>query len=110
MQAQLQPTTTLTFTPAPTSVVAFTATVPSIQPLQPLATNTPEPVTATIAAALTQAQAAQLTIVVQPTASLIPGSGVADEYGLPGLVAMGLVFMAVILLARRLRSIPVSKK
>jgi hypothetical protein len=108
MQAQLQPTATLTFTPMPTSVLAqATAT---IQPLQPLATKTPDPVTATVAVALTQAQAAQLTVVVQPTASAMPGTGIADEYGLPGLVAMGLAFMIVILLARRLRSLPVSNK
>lgn len=111
MQAQLQPTATLTFTPVPTSVLAqATATIQSLQPLQPLATKTPDPVTATVAVALTQAQAAQLTVVVQPTASVMPGTGIADEYGLPGLVAMGLAFMIVILLARRLRSVPVSNK
>jgi hypothetical protein len=105
MQAQLQPTATLTFTPVPTNVVAQ-ATATS----QAFITNTPDPATATIAVALTQAQAAQLTVVVQPTASAVPGTGIADEYGLPGLIAMGLAFMIVILLARRLRSVPVSNK
>jgi hypothetical protein len=106
MQAQLLPTATLTFTHIPTSVVAqATATIQL-----PLVTNTPDPATATIAVALTQAQAAQLTVVVQPTASAMPGSGIADEYGFPGLVAMGLAFMIVILLARRLRSVPISHK
>jgi hypothetical protein len=40
----------------------------------------------------------------------MPGTGIADEYGLPGLIAMGLAFMIVILLARRLRSVPASNK
>jgi hypothetical protein len=105
MQAQLLPTATLTFTPVPTNVLAQ-ATATS----QAFITNTPDPATATIAVALTQAQAAQLTVVVQPTASAVPGTGIADEYGLPGLIAMGLAFMIVILLARRLRSVPVSNK
>jgi hypothetical protein len=105
MQAQLLPTATLTFTPVPTNVLAQ-ATATS----QSFITNTPDPATATIAVALTQAQAAQLTVVVQPTASAVPGTGIADEYGLPGLIAMGLAFMIVILLARRLRSVPVSNK
>jgi hypothetical protein len=105
MQAQLIPTTTLTFTPVPTNVVAL-ATATS----QAFITNTPDPATATIAVALTQAQAAQLTVVVRPTASAMPGTGIADEYGLPGLVAMGLAFMIVILLARRLRSVPATNK
>jgi hypothetical protein len=105
MQAQLLPTATLTFTPMPTNVVAqATATSGSF------ITNTPDPATATIAAALTQAQAAQLTGVVQPTSTRLPGTGIADEYGLPGLIVMGLAFMIVILLARRLRSVPVSNK
>jgi len=105
MQAQLLPTATLTFTPVSTNVVAQ-ATATS----QAFITNTPDPATATIAVALTQAQAAQLTVVVQPTASAVPGTGIADEYGLPGLIAMGLALMIVILLARRLRSVPVSNK
>ena len=108
MQAQLLPTATSTFTPVPpTSVLALaTATSGSF------VTNTPDPATATIAAALTQAQAAQLTVVVkvQPTASLMPGTGIADEYGLPGLVMMGLAFVIVILLARRLRSEPANRR
>ena len=105
MQAQLQPTATV-ITPNPTNVLAQLPTATS----QAFVTNTPDPATATIAAALTQAQAAQLTVVVQPKASAIPGTGIADEYGLPGLIAMGLAFMIVILLARRLRSVPVSNK
>jgi hypothetical protein len=70
----------------------------------PAATKTPDPSTATVAAALTQAAVAQLTIV--PTSTALPGTGIADEYGLPGLVVMAMAFMIVILLARRLRTVP----
>lgn len=105
MQAQLQPTAT-EIIPSATNVLAQPPTATS----QAFITNTPDPATATVAAALTQAEAAQLAVAVQPTASAIPGTGIADEYGLPGLVAMGLAFMIVILLARRLRSVPVSNK
>lgn len=108
---QSQPTATaVTPSPSPTSVLAQPPITATSQLLQPLAANTPDPATATVAAALTQAQAAQLTVVVRPTASAMPGTGIADEYGLPGLIAMGLAFMIVILLARRLRSAPVSNK
>jgi cytoskeletal protein RodZ len=103
MQAQSLPTATLT--PTATPVIAQpTATSASF------ITNTPDPSTATVAAALTQAQAAQLTVIVQPTSTKLPGTGIADEYGLPGLVVMGLAFVVVILLARRLRAAPVSNK
>lgn len=87
-------------TPVPTSVVNV-ATV----------TNTPDPgagtpaaATATVGAALTQAAIAQLTIVVTTTA--LPNTGFADDVGIPGLVVMALVFVIVILLARRLRVAP----
>ena len=103
MQAQLLPTETLT--PTSTPVVAQpTATSESF------ITNTPDPSTATVAAALTQAQAAQLTVVVLPTSTQLPGTGIADEYGLPGLFVVGLAFVIAILLARRLRAAPASNK
>ncbi len=101
-EASIFPTQTLP--PTPTQVVA-----------QASATNTPfavtpspDPATATVAAALTQAAAAQLTVV--PTSTALPGTGFADEYGLPGLVVMAMAFMVVILLARRLRSGPAISK
>jgi hypothetical protein len=78
------------------------------------ATNTPDPnalgvgtaaaATATVGAALTQAAIAQQTIIVTTTA--LPNTGFADDVGLPGLVVMALVFVIVILLARRLRVAP----
>jgi hypothetical protein len=67
-------------------------------------TVTPDPATATVGAALTQAAQAQLTIV--PTTTALPGTGLADQYGAPGLVLAGMALIAVIFLARRLRVAP----
>ena len=96
-EASILPTTTLT--PSPTSVIAQPTATPTL-----VSTSTPDPSTATVAAALTQAAVAQLTVVATSTA--LPGTGFADEYGLPGLVVMAMAFMVVILLARRLRATP----
>jgi len=96
-QASILPTTTLT--PTATSVIAQASATPTAT-----RSPTPDPATATVAAALTQAAIAQLTVVATPTA--LPGTGIADEYGLPGLVVMAMAFMVVILLARRLRASP----
>jgi hypothetical protein len=94
-QALLLPTATVTPPPTQTPVIAqSTATVPAL-------TNTPDPATATVAAALTQAAQAQLTHV--PTSTALPGTGFADEYGAPGLVIVGMALIGVIFLARRLR-------
>ncbi|HKZ01945.1 MAG TPA: hypothetical protein VJ180_06890, partial [Pyrinomonadaceae bacterium] len=88
-----------TLTPTATSVIAQASATPTAA-----RSPTPDPATATVAAALTQAAIAQLTVVATPTA--LPGTGIADEYGLPGLVVMAMAFMVVILLARRLRASP----
>ena len=89
------PTATPTPLPTQTPVIA-----------QPTAasTSTPDPATATVAAALTQAAQAQLTHV--PTSTALPATGIADEYGAPGLVIAGMALIAVIFLARRLRAVP----
>ena len=70
----------------------------------PQATNPSSPVTATVGAAFTQAAIAQLTIV--PTSTALPKTGIGDQFGAPGLVIMGMVLIAVIFLARRLRAAP----
>lgn len=94
-QASILPTATETPPPTQTPVIAqATATLV-------VSTNTPDPATATVAAALTQAALAQLTHV--PTTTALPGTGLADQYGAPGLVVMGMALVAVIFLARRLR-------
>ena len=100
-EASIIPTQTLA--PTATAVVA-----PPSPTNTPAASPTPDPSTATVAAALTQAAIAQLTVV--PTSTALPGTGIADEYGLPGLVVMAMAFMVVILLARRLRAAPANSK
>ena len=67
----------------------------------PAVTDTLDPATATVAAALTQAAIAQLTTVATSTA--LPKTGIGDEFGAPGLVIAGMMLIAVIFLARRLR-------
>lgn len=99
----------LTATAAALSFPTATATpLPTHTPViaQPTAANTstPDPATATVAAALTQAAQAQLTHV--PTSTALPATGIADEYGAPGLVIAGMALIAVIFLARRLRAAP----
>jgi cytoskeletal protein RodZ len=89
------PTATATPLPTQTPVLA--------QPTS-AGTGTADPATATVAAALTQAALAQLTHV--PTSTALPATGIADEYGAPGLVIAGMALIAVIFLARRLRSAP----
>jgi len=61
--------------------------------------------TATVGAALTEAAIAQLTVV--PTSTLLPQTGFVEDVGVPGLMVMALAFIIVILLARRLRAVPV---
>jgi hypothetical protein len=102
-EAAILPTTTPTPLPSATLVVAVGTNTLTPDP----SLVTANPITATVAAALTQAAAAQLTIV--PTSTALPSTGIADEYGLPGLFVMALAFMIVILLARRLRVAPTSK-
>jgi hypothetical protein len=99
-QAAIQPTATTTFTPTSTLVVAIAS---STSTPDPALGGTQSPITATVAAALTQAAAAQLTIV--PTSTALPNTGFADEFGLPGMFVMALAFIIVILLARRLRTV-----
>jgi len=108
-QASILPTTTPTASPTATPPIRVPSPTNTLDPAIAFATaggvGTQSAATATVAAALTQAAAAQLTIVV-PTRTVLPGTGIADEYGLPGLVALALVFIVVIFLARRLRIAP----
>ena len=101
----------LSQTPAATATLQATATPPFAQAsptgtLSAAAASTSDPQTATVAAALTQAAQAQLTVTFLPTSTALPTSGFADQAGLPGLVAMAIALVVVILLARRLRISP----
>jgi hypothetical protein len=105
----LQVAQALTATAAAISFATATVTPPPTQTpviAQPTAANTstPDPATATVAAALTQAGLAQLTQL--PTSTALPATGISDEYGAPGLVIAGMALIAVIFLARRLRAAP----
>ncbi len=102
-QASIVPTTTFTPLPSPTPVLAQVQA--SATPLPPTA----DPATATVAFSLTQvAQSAQN--IVTPPAGNIPKTGIADEYGIPGLLVATIVLVAVIFVARRMRSAPVRNR
>jgi len=102
--------TTLSQTPQSTATLLPSSTPPIPNTATPTATNSiSDPQTATVIAAQTQAAAAIQTITllpsVTPPASL-PQGGIADELGTTSLVVMALALVAVILLARRMRSAP----
>jgi LPXTG-motif cell wall-anchored protein len=96
--AAATPTFTNTVPPTPT-------TVRSATPVLAVATDTPvpsaDPRTATVAALLTQAAGTQTMVA---TSTALPTTGFADEVGIPGLLGMAVLLIAVIFLARRLRS------
>ncbi len=96
-QALTFPTATVTPPPTQTPVIAEATATPTT-------VSTADPATATVAAALTQAALAQLTHV--PTSTALPGTGIGDAYGAPGLVLIGMALIGVIFLARRLRAAP----
>jgi len=83
----------------PTVTPVFQAATATLAP-------TSDPQTATVAAALTQAAQAQLTVTALPTSTALPNTGFLDEVGAPGLVIMAVALVIVILLARRLRTSP----
>ena len=107
----LSQTPQVTNTPEPT----FTLVV-----AEPTNTNTPEAgatnpastvdtaATQTLVALNTQLAKSTQTIVSTTTAlgTALPETGFADEVGLPGLMIMAITLIAVIFLARRLRSAP----
>jgi len=107
--ATLSPTPTLTppvAPPSPTGTpdIVLTTAAGGVNPGTQIAA------TSTVAAALTQAAAAQkavTTVTLIPVPTRLAGTGIADEYGIPGLVVMALAFIIVILFARRLRTSPV---
>jgi cytoskeleton protein RodZ len=91
-----QPATPTPEPPTPTPVVA--------QPVSPTPTIGPDPRTATVAALLTQAAAAQTTVPTGITPTILPQGGFADDVGAPGLLALAVLLVGVIFLARRMRT------
>jgi hypothetical protein len=113
-QATPIPTLALTETPTATQVVLIQDTETPSEP-----SPTIDPDAATLAAVQTQGAKSQITatFIAKITAGAlgtgtatrtphIPKTGFADEVGLPALVVVTFILLAVILLARRLRAIP----
>ena len=99
-QITLTPTFTATSTPTETSTPIPTNTATPV--LAP--TNTPDPATQTVAALLTQQAGGGADETPVPTATALPGTGFADDFGVPGLLLIAGVLMVVIILSRRLRA------
>jgi len=86
---------TLTIPPTNTPVIAQATATSS---------PTPDPATMTVAAAFTQLAASTQTVIATSTA--LPATGIADELGAPGLMAMAVALVVIIFLVRRLRVAP----
>jgi len=93
------PPATETLTPAPTNTATATPVLAPTNTPEPTSEGTQDPGTATVAALLTQ-QAEETPI---PTATALPATGFADDFGVPGLLLVAGVLMVVIILSRRLR-------
>jgi septal ring-binding cell division protein DamX len=95
-----------TATPSATSVPTETSTAsptPVIAPTDtPAEEPTEDPRTATVAALLTLQAGGNLT--TTPTATALPATGFADDFGVPGLLSLAAALVVVIFLARRLRT------
>jgi hypothetical protein len=100
-KTQLPPTFTATASQTPVVLIPTTALV--------LATDTPNAQTATAVSlfATLDANATRLasTFTARPSqATSIPNTGFADDIGLPAMLGMAVLLVAVIFLARRLRT------
>ncbi len=105
-QVALAITQTSAFTPTPTVTTIPSTPTHTATPVVAVPTNTAaavvDPRTATVAALLTQAAAAGTQPVV-PTSTALPSTGFVEDFGIPGLLGMAVLLIAVIFLARRLR-------
>ena len=93
----------LTQTAAVTNTVPPTNTPVIAQPTN-TSSPTPDPSTATVAAAFTQIAVSTGTVIYTSTA--LPNTGFADEVGAPVLLMMAVALLFVIILVRRLRAAP----
>ena len=105
---QVTNTPTFTATYTPTNTPTSTPTRTSTPVLAPTNTpdetqGTPDPATETVSALLTQ-QAGVGEGTPVPTATALPGTGFADDFGVPGLLLIAGVLIVVIILSRRLRT------
>ncbi len=100
-----------------TSMALAATATPTVTPIPPTATSTPtavivvptntkvpttDPRTATVSALLTEA--ARVTQTVVPTSTALPGTGFAEDVGLPAMLGLAALFLVVIFLSRRLRT------
>jgi hypothetical protein len=103
--ATLPPTATVPSTPTPVIAVA-TKTLPPPTPTEQSTVQAPPggdaAKTATVAALLTQAAGARTPVGPTPT-PVMPNTGIADQFALPGLMGAALLLVVVIFVARRLR-------
>jgi len=105
-QVTMTPTFTATSPPTNTPTTTMIPSSTSTPVLAP--TNTPDgtddpAATETVAALLTQ-QAGGGGATPIPTATALPDTGFADDFGVPGLVLVAGVLMVIIILSRRLRT------
>jgi len=107
-QVTLTPTNTATLPPTETPTMTPSSTsTPVLAP-----TNTPEPsdttpdpaATETVAALLTQQAGGGGDTTPVPTATALPDTGFADDFGVPGLALIAGVLLVIIILSRRLRT------
>ncbi|MGB2957195.1 MAG: hypothetical protein WBB64_14650 [Anaerolineales bacterium] len=96
------PPATETLTPGPTNTATATPVLAPTNTPEPTSEGTQDPGTATVAALLTQ-QAEEGEETPIPTATALPETGFADDFGVPGLLLVAGVLMVVIILSRRLR-------
>jgi hypothetical protein len=91
-----------TNTPIPSPVLA----IPTTAVVLPTDTMNAQTATAASLFATLDANATRLasTFTARPPATSIPNTGFADDIGLPAMLGMGILLIAVIFLARRLRS------
>ena len=108
---QVTMTPTFTATLPPTNTPSMTPSSTSTPVLAP--TNTPVPTDGTPDPAATETVAALLTQQAEgggagatpiPTATALPNTGFADDFGVPGLVLVAGVLLVIIILSRRLRT------
>ena len=94
----------------PTKAVVLGASNATKTPVILIATSTPKVVGAQLSAnELATVSALQTQIAANgggttPTPTALPNSGFADDYGLPGMVGLAAILIAVVLVSRRLRT------
>jgi hypothetical protein len=89
-----------TLSPTGTPVVSIILTSTPVVSGEVLSTNE----VATVQALQTQMAGQNGTGTPQATATALPTTGFADEYGLPGVVGLAVILIAVVFLSRKLRT------